>query len=102
MMAELSKAPVGEREIKMLIQELVRSAMAQMLARQEAAFDPAESAAHMTQLDEQRARVMAAQRARDWSLAEEIGAPPHPGSGCIQTHWSIPPSLGSSWPSRAP
>ena len=74
MMAELAETPVGERQVKMLIQELVRNALAQMLARQEAAFDPAESAAHMLKLDEQRARVMAAQRARDWSLAEDLGA----------------------------
>lgn len=74
MMAKLAEAPVDDRQIKMLIQELVRNALAQMLARQEVAFDPAESAAYMNRLDEQRARVVAAQRGRDWSLAKELGA----------------------------
>ncbi len=74
MTSELADAPVNEWRTKALIREHVRRAVSRMMARQEAPFNEAESDAYLTELEDQKAKVMAAQRSRDWSLAAELGA----------------------------
>ncbi|MFA8386515.1 MAG: tyrosine-type recombinase/integrase [Pelagibaca sp.] len=74
MTTELADSPVNEWRTKALIREFVRRAVATMMARQEAPFDEAESAAYISGLERQTARVTTAQRNRDWSVAAELGA----------------------------
>lgn len=65
MIAELADAPIGEAQSRAVIREHVRRAVARMLARQEAPFDEAESAAYLAGIEERKAEVIAAQRSRN-------------------------------------
>ncbi|MFC0202246.1 hypothetical protein, partial [Paracoccus rhizosphaerae] len=63
-----------------------------MMARQEAPFGEAESAAYVNDMEEKKARIIDAQRSRDWSLAVELSSSMTPLLG-DETHALTHPVL---------
>lgn len=74
-MAELMDGQVDGERTRRLLREMVRAAVAEMLARQEAPLEEDEGAAHLARLDLQAATVRTAQKRRDWSEAVRVATP---------------------------
>ena len=81
MIAVLSANPVCETRTKALIQDLVRRAVTRMLDRQESDAPETDSASHLAQLQSERAKIIAAQRNRDWALSAQLAASVAPQNG---------------------
>ena len=65
MMARLAEAPISEWRIQAMIREMTRVALAQMMARQEAPFDPRESETFCADLERRQQAVTCARRTRE-------------------------------------
>lgn len=69
MLSELQNSPVCETRVKSMLQEIVRRAVAGMIARQENAAPADTSDAYLHQIASETNRIRGAQRARNWSVA---------------------------------
>ena len=69
---ELADSPTAEWRTRAMIREMVRAAVAAMLARQEAPVDALDTAAHLERLAQQSDAIRSAQKERDWSEAARL------------------------------
>jgi len=66
---ELQDSPVSEARVQAMLKEMVRRAVAAMIARQESDTSVNNSEACLRRIDADTSRIRDAQRARDWSAA---------------------------------
>ncbi|HEY9039240.1 MAG TPA: hypothetical protein VIN05_09910 [Roseovarius sp.] len=69
MLAELQNTPVSADRVRAMLQEMVRRAVARMIARQESDTGVSDPDVHLRQIGAEEAQIRQAQRARDWSVA---------------------------------
>nr|WP_166434047.1 tyrosine-type recombinase/integrase [Roseovarius spongiae] len=69
---ELQDSPVSEARVRAMLKEIVRRAVADMIARQEGDTSVDGSEACLRRIDAETSRIRDAQRARDWSVAPAI------------------------------
>jgi len=66
---ELHDTPVSADRVRAMLQEIVRQAVARMIARQESDTPISDPEVHFGQIGAEGAQIREAQRARDWSVA---------------------------------
>lgn len=69
MLTELHDTPVSADRVRAMLQEIVRQAVAPMIARQESDTPASDPEVHLRQIGAEGAQSREAQRARDWSVA---------------------------------
>ena len=72
MLMELADSPTAGWRTRAMIREMVRVAVAAMLARQGAPVDAQESAAYLKKLSQKSDAIRSAQKGRDWSEAARL------------------------------
>ena len=72
MVMQVAEAPVEPWRTAILLRKMVRSAVAEMMARLDMPATDHELAKRLQQISDQLAMVQAAQRARDWSIAPDF------------------------------
>ncbi|MBV0893139.1 hypothetical protein KTN05_15085 [Paracoccus sp. Z118] len=93
MMMNLAEAPIDGWRVGALLREMVRSAVAEMMARLEAPVTAQDSARRVQKIAEKRAAVQTAQRARDWSLSPEFAGAAATMTG-VPSEALVTPAIG--------
>ena len=69
MLTELQDTPVNAVRVRAMLQEMVRRAVARMIARQESDTPVSDPEVHLRQIGAEGAQIREAQRVKDWSVA---------------------------------
>ncbi|QPZ92048.1 tyrosine-type recombinase/integrase [Thioclava electrotropha] len=69
MLEELKNSPVSEAQVQAMLKEIVRRAVAGMIARQESGSVAEISESYLGRIDTETGHIRDAQRTRDWSVA---------------------------------
>lgn len=69
MLEELQDSPVSEARVQAMLKEMVRRAVADMIARQEIEAVTGSSETYLARIGSETGRIRDAQRTRDWSVA---------------------------------